>query len=106
MTDIYTNTSAFGLMSEEMQAQMKAHPGPWDVYSYRSWGNCDNPSWYDGDIYRAVRPPEPPKVYEAWGIAREPHEGWLSIHSTEEGARLDLRLGAFIVHLTGSKKDE
>ncbi len=68
MTDIYTNTSAFGLMSKEMQEAMQQHyegGGSVEAYTFvadtLNWWPIDFPAWHGATAYRAVRPAPKPK---------------------------------------------
>lgn len=64
---IYDNTSAFGLMPPEMQAEMKAHyaaGGKIEFYGGSEWRLID-PAWPNNCVYRAVKSATTPDVI-AW----------------------------------------
>jgi hypothetical protein len=71
MFDIYTNRIPFGLLTGDERAALKAHPGPWEYWSKaRQWIPCGAPYWFNGDLYRAVKPaPEPLWIApEVWAV--------------------------------------
>ncbi len=116
--DIYTNTSAFGLMPKEMQEAMKKHyEGGGGIMAYTTmgdtldWWSLDIPSWHGSAVYRAVRPaPKPMTV--PWDAIRPEYicaakdDGALAYcYSAPPRPDRDMWLGAAayvrIDHLTG-----
>jgi hypothetical protein len=69
--DIYTNRIPLGLLTEDEQAALKAHPGPWEYWSRtQQWKLCQEPSWFNVDLYRAVKPALEPLwiAPEVWAV--------------------------------------
>jgi len=62
MTDIFTNTSAWGLLDEEMKEAFRAHEKAGGGFVFYDpdldiWAEVDEePYWNRGAIYRAIRP--------------------------------------------------
>jgi hypothetical protein len=56
MTDLSNPLGqVFGLMPPETQEAMKAHGGPWEVFTGVGWRDCLDLSWYENHAYR-VKP--------------------------------------------------
>lgn len=47
--------TVFGLLSPETQEAMKAHGGPWEMFTGRMWSLVSDPSW-DGELAYRVKP--------------------------------------------------
>lgn len=63
MTDLTTITSAFGLLDAETQEALRAHGGPYQVFTYEGmWDDTLEPYWQKQVTYRVK--PQPPKPRE------------------------------------------
>jgi hypothetical protein len=72
MTDLTKITTPFGLLDAETQAALKAHGGPWDVYTEKGWRENSSPMWDEIVTYRVK--PSPPKPREAWSVGNHLHK--------------------------------
>ena len=96
--DIYTNRIPFGLLTEDEQAALKAHPGQWEWYNYADGWQPTNPQWAYSSIYRAVKPaPEPlwvaPEVWavldKKWQWAARDQDGQIWLYDSEPETSFD-----------------
>ena len=55
----------FGLLDDETQAALKAHGGPYEMFSARGWAEV-TPAWTKNLTYRA-KPQPPRKTVYPWG---------------------------------------
>ncbi len=102
--EIYTNRAPFGLLNDDQQAALKAHPGPWvfmDPSDLRDgsapdWTEIDGADWWPEFVYCAVRPvPEPfwiaPEVWRVldakWRWAAADANGDIAIYELAEPFR-------------------
>lgn len=47
--------TVFGMLPPETQEAMKAHGGPWEMFTGRMWSLASDPSW-DGELAYRVKP--------------------------------------------------
>jgi hypothetical protein len=107
--DPYTNLVPFGLLTEEEQAALKAHPGPWECYGVNAkWKHRTRPDWVEFVVYRAVRPaPEPLWIApEVWRVldpcirgAQSGERGQVWVFDALPGDRLHRIDNLFAPHL-------
>jgi hypothetical protein len=71
MIDLTAITTPFGLLDRETQEALKAHGGPWEVYTHLAgWEKTVGiPIWAKGNTYRVK--PAPPKPREWWLCAKD-----------------------------------
>lgn len=63
--DLTKITTPFGLLDEATQEALKAHGGPWEVYSgVNGWSAIGFPQWVALTVYRVKS--APPKPREWW----------------------------------------
>jgi len=67
MTDLTAITTPYGLLDPETQEALKAHGGPWEVFSAFGWGFWGGAPIYGWPVDRAIRVkpahPQPRTLY-------------------------------------------
>jgi hypothetical protein len=74
---IFNNTSALGLMPEDVQKSLKQWQHGHELYTMGGWKTIVEPSWLSSSVYRAKPAPPPTKPSINWSHVAEEYN-WLA----------------------------